>query len=79
MYDNSIYYLHSTKSSDIITSSTDNIVYHQVMDNTSLEDDHDTSIKDILVIGSYLAIFTMIATLLPLSYFLTLKVYNYVY
>ena len=79
MYDNSIYYLHSTKRSDITASSKDNIVFRQVMDNTSLSDDGDTNIKDILVIGSYFAIFAMIATLLPLSYFLTLKVYNYVY
>ena len=77
MYDNSIYYLHSTKSSDIIVSSKDNIVLPPVLDNTS--DTGDTSIKDILVIGSYFAIFAMIATILPLSYFLTLKVYNYVY
>ena len=84
MYDNSIYYLQSTPEPISYkidnNGNKDSIVFQREVDTSSSKDeDSDISMKDVLVIGSYLTIILMIAILLPLSYYLTLKVYNYVY
>ena len=85
MYDNSIYYLQSTPEPISYKSDNngnkDSIVFQREVDSSrsSKDVDSDISMKDVLVIGSYLTIILMIAILLPLSYYLTLKVYNYVY
>ena len=85
MYDNSIYYLQSTPEPISYKSDNngnkDSIVFQREVDSSSSSKDvdRDISMRDVLVIGSYLTIILMIAILLPLSYYLTLKVYNYVY
>ena len=85
MYDNSIYYLQSTPEPISYKSDNngnkDSIVFQREVDSSSSSNDvdRDISMRDVLVIGSYLTIILMIAILLPLSYYLTLKVYNYVY
>ena len=85
MYDNSIYYLQSTPEPISYKSDNngnkDSIVFQRevVSSSSSKDEDGDISMKDVLVIGSYLTIILMIAILLPLSYYITLKVYNYVY